>query len=162
MQYPFVMFDWGDTIMQDDPALQTPMVQWPVVTVIDGAREVLSAIHAQRTIVMATGAAQSGEAEIRLALQRVDLDGYFDRIFCRKNTGLEKPSKEFYRYILDALGAAPSDVLMIGDSFEKDILGANAVGIPGVWLNRENAEQRTGAQYRTIHHLHDLLVFLGL
>jgi len=162
MQHPFVMFDWGDTIMKDQPTLKTPMYQWPVIETIEYAEEVLRAIHNPWTIIMATGAAQSNEAEIRLALHRVNLNEYFDRIFCFKNTGLQKPSEDFYRYILDNLKAEPSDVLMIGDNFENDILAANRVGISGIWLNQKNAEDRIGKQYQTIHSLRELLGLLAV
>jgi putative hydrolase of the HAD superfamily len=155
------MFDWGDTIMKDDPTLKFPMYQWPTVEAIDGAEEVLNAIHIQHKIIMATGAAQSNEADIRRALQRVNLDNYFDSIFCFKNTGLQKPSEDFYHYILSHLGAKPSDVLMVGDSFENDILGANRVGIFGVWLNRKSKEDKRSKQYQTIHSLCDLLSILS-
>lgn len=160
MQYPIVMFDWGDTVMKDNPNMNTPMVQWPTVEAIDGAEEVLSAVHTHKMVIMATGAAQSDEMDIRLALQRVNLANYFDRIFCFKNTGLRKPSEEFYRYILDTLEVKPSDILMVGDNFESDILGANRIGISGVWLNQRDAEDRRGERYWTIHHLRDLLLFL--
>lgn len=161
MRYPFVMFDWGDTIMKDNPALKTPMVQWPTVEAIAGAEEVLSAIHPRHTIIMATGAAQSDEPDIRLALRRVKLDNYFDHIFCFKNTGLQKPSADFYLHILGSLGAKPSDVVMIGDHFENDVLGANRVGIAGIWLNQKDAEDRRGERYQTIHHLRELLGVLS-
>jgi FMN phosphatase YigB (HAD superfamily) len=161
LQYPFVMFDWGDTIMKDDPAMQIPMCQWPFVEAVDGAEEVLRAIHTHRTIVMATGAAQSDEADIRRALQRVNLHNYFDHIFCFKNTGFQKPSEDFYRHVLDNLKVKPCDILMVGDNFANDILSANRVGIAGVWLNRKDAEDRRGEQYWTIHSLRDLLLFLN-
>lgn len=160
MRYPFVMFDWGDTIMKDDPAAGTPMALWPVVEAIPGAEEVLRAIHGRRTIVMATGADQSDEAGIRLALRRVGLEAYFDHIFCFKNTGFRKPSEGFYCFILEALKTQPSDILMIGDSFESDVLGANRVGIPGLWLNRKDAEDRTGNLHTTIHRLPEVLSLL--
>jgi HAD superfamily hydrolase (TIGR01509 family) len=159
VQYPFMMFDWGDTVMKDDPTLDTPMYQWPTVETIDGAEEVLRTLHAQRTIIMATGAAQSDEVDIRLALQRVNLDNYFDHIFCFKNTGLRKPSEDFYRYILEKLNARPSDILMVADNFESDILGANYVGISGVWLNQKDTKEKRGEHFSTIHRLLDLLLF---
>lgn len=160
MQYPFVMFDWGDTVMKDNPRLQTPMYQWPTVEAVDGAEEVLRAIHAHRTIIMATGADHSDEIDIRRALDRVGLNDAFDYIFCFKNTGLQKPSEAFYRRILHGLNARASDVLMVGDSFENDILRANRVGIAGVWLNTRDAQNRQGDRYRTIHCLRDLLMIL--
>jgi len=160
MQYPFMIFDWGDTIMKDDPTLDTPMYQWSTVEAIDGAEEVLSAIHSHRTVVMATSADQSNEAEIRLALQRVSLHNYFDRIFCFKNTGLRKTSEDFYRYILDNLGAKPSDALMVGDNFENDVLRASNMGLHAVWLNQKDGENKKSILYETIHSLRELLLIL--
>jgi len=156
MSYPFVMFDWGDTIMKDEPALKTPMYQWPNVEAIDGAEAALSLIYSRSTIAMATGAAQSDEPAIRKALQRVNLEQYFRHIFCFKNTGLRKPSEGFYHYILDKLKVSPADIVMVGDHFENDVLAANRVGIAGIWLNRMDAEDRMSDLYRTIHSLRDL------
>jgi FMN phosphatase YigB (HAD superfamily) len=161
MKYPFVMFDWGDTIMKDDPTQNVPMVEWPIVEAIDGAKEVLRTLHSHRMIVMATSADQSDEANIRLALQRVDLEGYFDRIYCFKNTGLRKTTEGFYRYILEDLKASSSEVLMIGDNFEGDVLAPNRAGIAAVWLNRKDAENRSGEQYVTVHNLQDLLLLFN-
>jgi HAD superfamily hydrolase (TIGR01509 family) len=160
MQYPVVMFDWGDTIMKDDPAMDIPMVLWPRVEAVEGAEEVLQAIHARRTVVMATSADQSSQDEIRLALQRVNLNDFFDRIFCFKNTGRRKSSQDFYPFILEALGADPSEVLMVGDNYESDVLGAVNAGLSAVWFNPKDSEERTGGHYRTIHTLRDLLRLL--
>ncbi len=160
MPYPYIMFDWGDTIMKDDPSLDIPMVQWPRVEAIKGAGDVLRALHMERTIVMATSADRSGEAEIRAALRRVDLEAYFDHIFCFKNTGLQKSSRPFYLYILETLKIQPADILMVGDHFEKDVQLANSVGIAAVWLNMKDREDRQGTQFKTIHRLSDLLFFL--
>ena len=160
MRYPFVIFDWGDTIMKDDPVLQTPMAEWRVVEAVDGAEEVLRTLSADRILVIATGAAQSSEFDIHQALQRVGLDQYFDYVFCFKNTGLRKPSKEFYAHVLNTIGARPADAIMVGDSFENDVLAANAAGLAAAWYNPKDAETRTGAQVQTIHHLRELLSLL--
>ena len=160
MRYPFVIFDWGDTIMKDDPVLQTPMFEWRVVEAVDGAEDVLRALSADRILVMAMGAAQSNEFDIHQALQRVGLDQYFDYIFCFKNTGLKKPSKEFYTHVLHAIGARPADAVMVGDHFENDVLAVNAVGVDAVWFNPTTVENRTGEQHQTIHDLRDLLSLL--
>jgi putative hydrolase of the HAD superfamily len=39
---------------------------------------------------------------------------------------------------LEKMGAAPDQVLFVGDSWERDILGAWSVGIRGILLNRKN------------------------
>lgn len=151
--FPIVLFDWGDTVMKDDPAMSLPMAQWPRVEAVEGAGEMLRQLHLHRIIGMVTGAEVSTEADIRTALRRVNLDGCFDRIFCFKNTGFHKPSLEFYRHVLQALEVRPDEVLMVGDNYEKDVLAANRAGIRAVWFNPLTKEDKTGELHRTIHTL---------
>jgi len=49
--------------------------------------------------------------------------------------GQKKPDPEFFLYALEAVGCAPEDVVMVGDSWEKDVLGARAVGMRAVWFS---------------------------
>ena len=46
---------------------------------------------------------------------------------------------------------------MIGDSFEKDVLAANQVGIAAVWFNLLTAETRDGAAFVTVHSMTELM-----
>jgi putative hydrolase of the HAD superfamily len=59
------------------------------------------------------------------------------------DTGYEKPNPEAFRGVLNALGEA-RPVWMIGDSYESDIAGAEAMGIPGILVRRDDprAERR--------------------
>jgi HAD superfamily hydrolase (TIGR01509 family) len=151
-----VLFDWGDTLMVDDALMKGSMAYWPAVKALPGAAETLSRIKPGRLLALATGAEVSTEAEIRLALARVELDGWIDAVFCFKNTGLHKPDEAFYRHILDKLDIAAGETLMVGDSFEKDVAAANRVGIPAVWFNPISGEERNTPMIRTIHHLLEL------
>ena len=45
---------------------------------------------------------------------------------------LGKPSPEFFRAALAAVGAEADETLMVGDDIVSDVRGAQAVGIPGV------------------------------
>ena len=94
------------------------MYQWPSVRLVDGAESVLRQLLPGRTIAVATGAAQSSEWEIRRAFARVGIDSLIHYVYCFANTGLHKPTPEFYRHILRDLNAEPDEVLMIGDSWE--------------------------------------------
>jgi HAD superfamily hydrolase (TIGR01458 family) len=44
-----------------------------------------------------------------------------------------KPSKAYFRLVLDELGVAPANVAMIGDDVESDVRGAQLIGMQG-WL----------------------------
>ena len=60
--YSVILFDWGDTVMKDDPTQAAPMVDWPQVEMIAGVDALLETIHGNgRAIALATGAAVSNE-----------------------------------------------------------------------------------------------------
>jgi putative hydrolase of the HAD superfamily len=159
IHYPTVLFDWGDTVMKDDPASSVPMLEWEYVEAVLGIESVLEYLESSgRRMVLATSASISDEAQIRAALGRAGLDKYFSRIFCFKNTGLSK-GEAFYRYILDDLGIPASDALMVGDSLEKDVLDANRVGIFAIWFNSRSEEAQTSESYVTIHSMEKALLF---
>jgi len=159
LRYPTILFDWGDTVMRDDPAMTAPMVEWETVEVIDGIAEVLAFLHASgRCIVLATSAEISDESQIRGALARGRLDAYFSRIYCFKNTKLQK-GEAFYRHILNDLKIPASDALMVGDHFEKDVQIPNSLGIFAVWFNQRSDETRDSDLLITAHSMRELLKF---
>ena len=159
LHYPTVLFDWGDTVMRDDPTSTVPMVEWPIIEVIEGIADLLNDLHSSgRRIVLATGASISDESQIHGALARAELDSYFSRIYCFKNTHLSK-GEAFYRHILSDLGIPASEALMVGDSFEKDVQAANAVGIFAVWFNPTSDEIHSDQLHVTVHSMQELRAF---
>jgi FMN phosphatase YigB (HAD superfamily) len=156
LRYATVLFDWGDTVMRDDPASLVPMVEWETVEVVEGVADVLEYLRSSgRQIVLATSASISEEGQIRGALRRGGLDAYFSKIYCFKNIHLPK-GEDFYRCVLKDLDISPSDALMIGDGFENDIRAANAVGIFAVWFNPRTTETRSGKLHTTIPSMQGL------
>jgi putative hydrolase of the HAD superfamily len=159
IRYPTVLFDWGDTVMKDDPESTVAMVEWPHVEAVQGIGETLEYLASSgRHCILATSANISDEGQIRAALARVNLDRYFQRIYSFTNTGLSK-GEAFYQYILSDLGIPAQDVLMIGDHLEKDVLAANAAGLRAAWFNARSAEVRTSAMHHTFHTMRELLDF---
>lgn len=160
LRYPTVLFDWGDTLMRDDPAATAPMVDWPTVEIIEGIPDVLAYLHSSgRQIVLATSASVSTEGQIRAALVRAGLDQYFSRIYCFENTRLSK-CEAFYRHILNDLDISASETLMVGDGFQKDVQAANAAGLFAVWFNPGSEETRADELHVTVHSMQELLAFL--
>ena len=157
--YSTILFDWGDTVMYDDPTSIAPMVEWAGVRVVEGLVDVLEDLRTSgRQIILATGALSSDESQIRGALAHGGLDSYFSRVYCFKNTRLPK-GEAFYRHILIDLSVAASNALMVGDSFEKDMQIPNAVGIFGVWFNQRSDETYKGKLYDTVHSMQELRAF---
>ena len=131
-----ILFDWGDTLMKVFPEYSGPMKDWPRVEAVPGAAEMLERLHPDWTLCLATNAADSDEADIRAALRRVDLERHLDKVYCFKNIGYKKPAREFFEYILRDLSLPPEQVIMVGDNYVADVLGARQAGLRTVWVNR--------------------------
>ena len=146
-----LLFDWGDTLMRDFPQFDGPMFTWPRVEAVSNVKDVLAALRPGWILALATNAEASDEADIRKALERVGLNELIEKVYCYRRIGHKKPSPEFFEYILNDLGVEPERVVMVGDDFEVDVLGANHCGIPAVWFNeRVPRKRRIGKMYRTI------------
>lgn len=131
------LFDWGGTLMVDFPGVPGKMCDWETVEAVYGAEEALRFISKKAGVYIATGAAQSAEADIKKAFGRVGLDQYISGYFCKANLGIEKGSTAFLSLILDRLGKSPDQVTMVGDSLEKDLEPARKLGIQALWLSNE-------------------------
>ena len=68
------------------------------------------------------------EAVTRLILQQLNIDQYFQAVVGGDTTDARKPDPEPLRYCIDAMGAAVSDTIMIGDS-AVDVGAARALQV---------------------------------
>lgn len=74
-------------------------------------------------------------------IKKLDLHRYIDYLVTSEEAGIEKPHPYMFAKALKKLRCSPEKALMIGDSWAKDIVGANAMGIPSIWINH-NREER--------------------
>lgn len=129
------LFDWGDTLMVDFPASKGKMCSWDIVSEVRGASDTLKSLSMKHKIYIATGAAESCEQDIEKALTRVDLNQYISGYFCQSNLGVGKESPEFFQLILKKLKIPAHSIVMVGDSYARDIEPAIDNGINAIWFN---------------------------
>ena len=141
--------------MVDFPDVAGKMCDWETVEAVDGAMEALCHLSRSASIYIATGAADSSEADIRLAFERVGLDRYITGYFCRANLGFSKGEPDFLPAILDKLSADESHVFMVGDSLVKDVEPALNAGIKPIWFNRK-LDGSVPKGVKVIRHLAEL------
>jgi putative hydrolase of the HAD superfamily len=75
-------------------------------------------------------------------LQSMKLDEYVDFGASSDDTGFLKPDAHCFDYLLYNLKMEPSDVLYVGDSYEKDVVGAHNAGIDAVLVNVKPSDLR--------------------
>ena len=64
---------------------------------------------------------------------------HVDALVTSEAVGAAKPDPRIFRAALDRVCCEAHEVVMVGDAWHADVLGANAVGIRAVWLNRHGA-----------------------
>jgi HAD superfamily hydrolase (TIGR01509 family) len=159
---PVLLFDWGDTLMRDFPEYTTPMADWPRVEIMPGVMETLALLQPAWRLCMASNAAVSDEPDIRRALLRVDIDRWFEKVYCYRQVGFKKPDPQFFAYIFNDMDVQASEVVMVGDNLAADVLGANASGIQAVWFNWKTGQESSSPLHCTIHQFDHLPAALDL
>jgi putative hydrolase of the HAD superfamily len=74
-----------------------------------------------------------------LQREKIEITGiepYFTEILVSGEVGYGKPDCRSYELVLSRLGVTSESTVYVGDSLESDILGANAIGMKTVWVNR--------------------------
>jgi len=80
-------------------------------------------------------------------LRSSNLEHYFTHIVLSEGAKALKPDKRIYEYAMQLNNASASECLMIGDSYEADIVGARNAGIDQVYFNPHREEKRKEATY---------------
>lgn len=62
-----------------------------------------------------------------------------DVLITSEDVGVPKPDPRIFRAALHRLAAEPAKTVLVGDNWQADVLGALAVGIRPLWLNRFGA-----------------------
>jgi len=59
---------------------------------------------------------------------------FFSLVVDSRRVGLYKPDPAIFRYAAEKVGGDPASILMVGDSFERDVLPAKKAGLKTAWL----------------------------
>lgn len=144
------------------------------LTLFPESIEVLDVLKAKYPL----GVMTNGPADIqRQELETLDLTHYFDVFLIEGEVGVGKPDPIVYNSGLEQMaarlpGLKPEEILMVGNSYGHDILGAHDAGWQTAWIRRPSdfspsstkpEEKPAGKPDPTIeiHDLRELLTALG-
>lgn len=68
-------------------------------------------------------------------LKNSKISEFFNTVTTSEEAGVKKPNPQIFHLALEKSGATPSNSLMIGDSYDADILGAQNIGMRSVYFN---------------------------
>ena len=105
------------------------------------AAPLLQALQGRYRLAVLTNGAPAHQRE---KLHGSGLATYFEAVVVSGEVGVGKPDPRIFAAALAALAVAPSATVMVGDSIERDIVGAQAAGLRAVWLNRSGMDYHPG------------------
>ncbi len=98
----------------------------------EGAEEILKLFKNQYKIAIVTNNLISEQEE---KLEYLGLTKYIDLMLTSEEARVPKPDPQIFNLLLAMLKIKPEEAVMIGDSWEHDIIGAHNAGMKCIWLN---------------------------
>jgi putative hydrolase of the HAD superfamily len=100
--------------------------------------DVIPTLRKLRDAGFPMGVISNWEAWLDRLLVDLLIHEYFDFTLVSGAVGIEKPDPQIFRMALDAAGVRPEESVHVGDSPAHDVAGAEAVGIHGILLDRDD------------------------
>lgn len=72
-----------------------------------------------------------------------EISKYISDIIVSEEVGFYKPNPKIFNVLLNKINLNPNEVVMVGDSLEKDIKGAQNANIKAIWYNDQNKANYT-------------------
>ncbi|MBV2194936.1 MAG: YjjG family noncanonical pyrimidine nucleotidase [Flavobacterium sp.] len=117
----------------------------------DGALEMLDYLKPKYQLHIITNGFASVQTK---KMKNSNIDHYFETITNSEMAGVKKPHKKIFDFALSLSNASKEESLMIGDSYEADILGAQNAGIEAIFFNEQNIQ--TDMPVFQVNHLLEL------
>lgn len=120
-----------------------------------GATEVMAYLKARYRIYILS----NGFREVQQ--RKIDASGlasYVDGMVLSEDAGVNKPNPRIFAYAFEQAQATPETTVMIGDSWDADMVGAHRAHIPAIWYNPHHlpAGADEAKPTHTIDHLLEL------
>ena len=104
-----------------------------VLDVLEHTRPVVKSLSERYKLVLVS----NFYGNIQTILKDFGLFDFFAGIIESSVVGVRKPDPAIYRLGVEAMGLPAGNVLVVGDSFSKDVVPAKAVGCKVAWLKGE-------------------------
>ena len=142
---------FGGAVLDDPPRM------------LDFAAAVLEVLHTKYRIGLICDTGFTPGRVLRQVLKNHNILQYFSCLLFSDEVGATKPSALIFQRALDSLNLNADEIVHIGNLLETDIVGAKAMGMTAVWIDRDEGGDISKISYRPDHeikHLYELLNIL--
>jgi len=129
------------------------------IRICDNALSFLNSIYKKSKICFITDL--TANIQFRKA-EKLGLHKYSSCIVTSEETGREKPHPYMFLLAMNKLNLTPEEVCVIGDSHNKDIVGATNLGLKSIWLNKKkikkNYDRNLVSEVENFEEMFDLVL----
>ena len=122
---------------------------------------VLEKLHAYHVGIITNGAHDEHTDSQLSKVRHLGLSERIQSLTISGEIGVRKPKIEIFQVACERAGVSPKDAMLVGDTVENDIVGANRAGMTSVFINRESdlLTPKTADEQPdySISNLHDVL-----
>lgn len=162
-----IFFDLGDTIMDEATEIKDAQGTTQSAELIEGMADALHWLHARHYRLALVADTRPG-TPVNVLRQHGLLE-LFEALSISEEVGFEKPHAGIFLHALDNMRIPAQDypqVLMVGNNLERDILGANRLGLRSVYFHtnerrRSIALNPEEAPRHTVTSARELLDLVG-
>ncbi len=128
---------------------------------IDGALKIIKDLSLTHRLFIITNGINLTQIK---RLKQSGLYDFFEAVFDSESIGHQKPSKEFFDYVMSHIKDFEiKEALVIGDSYKTDMIGGIQAGIDTCWINRNGQEiineYKSTYTIKSLLGLYDILQF---
>ncbi len=149
---------WANEVGVTPKAMNTAfmMAMAEICTPLDGAKALLDSLLVSNVKM---GIITNGFTELqKIRLEKTGFSHYFELITISEQVGVAKPDKRIFEHTFSMMGEIElSNILMVGDNPDSDVLGGMNAGIDTCWLNASQQACPEGVEPTyTVKKLNDL------
>ena len=144
-----IIWDLGDTINNPPTGGQDlkPLDEYLEIQLRPDVKETLENLSGRGYIhAVLSNTATTDSDGARRMLERLGVADSFSFIYATQSElskdKPQKPSPVVFEIVLKALGIYPEQAVMVGNSWDTDMIGANRSGIHGIWLQNPSVSVR--------------------
>ncbi|WP_282134386.1 YjjG family noncanonical pyrimidine nucleotidase [Seonamhaeicola maritimus] len=90
-------------------------------------------------------------------LLKSNINGFFNTVTNSEMVGVKKPNPKIFNYALEKANAKAETSVMVGDSYEADILGAQNIGMDVVFFSNNGDNKKGVKQVNKLIELKEIL-----
>ena len=125
-----------------------------VTYLFDDVIDTLKTLKSKYKIAVVTNGAYASQ---KRKLDSINLYELLDYCLISDEIGIRKPDPRIFQYACKQMGFKEEECIYVGDSYDRDVLGALNAGLDAIYVSRTNQKHN---EVKTIYQINDLLKIL--